>query len=204
MEMTPTPRQTALGMAALGFSLTIALCCAASPAFAQALVTTTNAVDLTPTANGFIAAAVGVLTAVAGLVSKFAISYLSSKTRINDSALEQLMASRLNDVLNLAIGYADTWMKAEVAKRGSQIQAVQFDNFFLAKAVEYAQSQAGGLLSFFGLSQAKLENMIRARMSAFLAVPTANSDVLIPTNALPASPSASAPNIGAAPAGLPA
>jgi len=139
-------------------------------------------VDFSPLANNAITAAITVLTIAAGVVSKFAVSFLASKTRLTDSTFEKLMADRVNDILMRAIDHADMWMKAQVADPQSSIREVRIDNMFIRIAVEYALRSMPDLIKYFGLTQQRIEDMIKARLNSFTDTPTVNSGI-VPTAA---------------------
>lgn len=173
----------ALGAAFIGFML-------AAPAFAQTAkaAATGEGVDLSGFALQAISVAVVILTGAAGVVSKFAISFLASKTKMNDSAFEALLASRVDDILNKAIGYAELWAKQQVADPNSDIRHVKIDNLFVRMAVEYAQGSMPDMIAHFGLTRERIENMIRARLNSFVPPPVVNSGTV--STALVSSPSA--------------
>lgn len=177
--------QRAARAAVLGFFLAVTpfltVVAGTNPAFAQAAgAVLATSVDLTSTANNVLALAIGALTVMAGILSKFTASWISSKTKMNDSAAEALLASRLNDIMLRGIDAADTYMKAQIADPNSPIKSYEFNSFFLAKAVEYVQDSADGILGYFGIDRRRLEEMLKARMSAFLHVPATDSGKLLP------------------------
>lgn len=167
---------------AVGFALfapifnTLAVQAATAPDFSPALAQT---VDFSPIANNVIAVAVAVLTVAAGVVSKFAVGFLASKTKLSDSAFEKMMADRVNDILLRAIDHSEMWMKEQVANPNSQIRSVRVDNFFLRTAVEYAQRSMPDLITYFGLTEKRIEDMIKARLNAYVETPPVN-DVNVP------------------------
>lgn len=81
---------TRLSIALISACVTFAIC---GPVFAQtAVVAAKEGVDFSPLANNVITAAVAALTVAAGIVSKFAVSFLSSKIRLSDSEFEEGLA----------------------------------------------------------------------------------------------------------------
>lgn len=189
MKQNKLPLLYALGAGLVGFAL-------AAPALAETarVAATGDGVDLSGFAMQAISVAAVVLTAAAGVVSKFAVSFLASKTRMNDSAFEALLASRADDILNKAIGYAELWAKQQVADPNSDIRSVKIDNLFVRMAVEYAQGSMPDIIAHFGLTKERIENMIRARLNAFVLSPAVNSGSVSTTSAGPsASPPTDAP-----------
>jgi hypothetical protein len=78
-----------------------------APAMAQNIdvVPPSGGVDFTPLAEQAIAVAITVLTVIAGVVSKFGVSWFASKTRMQDAQMEALLAERVNDILQRSIDY---------------------------------------------------------------------------------------------------
>jgi hypothetical protein len=152
----------------------------AGPVLAQAVTALppaapTGGIDFAPLAMNVIAAGVTIASIAAGIVSRFVISFLSSKIHMQDSAAEKLASDRVNDILFRAIDYAEAWSKTQVGDPNSQIRHVKIDNFFLGKAVEYSISAMPDLIKLFGLTREKLEAMIVSRLNAIMPVPPANS-----------------------------
>jgi len=135
-------------------------------------------VDFTPLASQVIAAVTVVLGVAASVLTKFAVSWISSKTKINDSALEKLMADRVDDVLHRAIDYATAWAKIQVADNNSPLKHVQIDNFFLRQAVDYAVRSMPDLIKYFNLTEARIADMIRSRLNVHMEVPKADSGIV--------------------------
>lgn len=174
----------------------------ASPAFAQGVVSA--GVDFAPTLNSVIGTLAVIATAGGGVVIKFLVAYLAGKANLQNTELSALAEEKLNRALNLAIEYAELWMKSQIADPKSQIRNVQFDNFFLEQAVKYAISSIPGwILDHFKLrvngviDTARIADMIRARLNKFIPVPVLNSDV-IGTASMPIAPMPSAPTSAAA------
>lgn len=162
-----------LCVAALAALIGLMVC---GPVFAQSGVALAqNGVDLSPLANNVIAVAVAVLTVAAGVVSKFAVSFLASKTKMSDTAFEKMMADRVGDILLRAIDYAEMWAKTQVADPNSSIRDVRVDNLFVRVAVDYAQRSMPDLIKYFGLTRERIEDMIKARLNTYVATPPADS-----------------------------
>jgi hypothetical protein len=148
-----------------------------APAIAQSIdaVPPSGGVDFTPLAEQAIAVAITVLTVIAGVVSKFGVSWFASKTRMQDAQLEALLAERVNDILQRSIDYAEMWMKNEVANPNSQIKNVQIDNFYVRTAADYAIPAMPDLIKFFGLTRERIENLIRSRLNGITVTPIVDS-----------------------------
>lgn len=149
------------------------------PAWAQ-VAAAPGGVDFGPVLTNLITAGAGILVVAAGILSKFAVSWLSSKTRLSDSQFEAGLAARLNDILLKAIDYAEAYMKAQVADPTSQIHSVRFDNMFVGIAVDYAMRSMPDIIKYFGLTPERIGDMIRSRLNAYMATPLANSGAVKP------------------------
>lgn len=156
------------------------------PAMAQAVTAPSGGVDFTPLATQVLTAVTAILGVAATVLTKFAVSWMSSKTKINDTALEKLMADRVDDVLHRAIDYANAWAKAQVADPNSPLKHVQIDNFFLRQAVDYAVKSMPDLIAYFKLTDQRIADMIRSRLNSHLATPVPNSGVVVTTGSAPA------------------
>jgi hypothetical protein len=148
-----------------------------APAMAQNIdvVPPSGGVDFTPLAEQAIAVAITVLTVIAGVVSKFGVSWFASKTRMQDAQMEALLAERGNDLLQRSLDYAEMWMKNEVANPNSQIKHVQIDNFCVRTAADYAIASMPDLIKFFGLTRERIENLIRSRLNGITVTPIIDS-----------------------------
>jgi len=162
------------------------------PAIAQTVAAPSGGVDFTPLASQVIAAVTVVLGVAASVLTKFAVSWISSKTKMNDNALEKLMADRVDDVLHRAIDYAVAWSKTQVADPNSPLKHVQIDNFFLRQAVDYAVRSMPDLIKYFNLTEARIADMIRSRLNAHMDVPKVDSGIVKTTLAAPDAPAAPA------------
>lgn len=133
------------------------------------------AIDFTPWALQGIDVLALVLTVCAGFVTKFAISWFASKTKMSDSQFEAIAADRVNDILHKAIDAGEAWMKAQVADPNSPIKRVEVNNFLLAQIIAIAQSSMPDLIKFFGLTEDRLRAMILSRLNGYMAVPAADA-----------------------------
>lgn len=145
-------------------------------------------VDLSPFALQAIDVCVMVLTVLAGVVSKFAISWLAAKTRLSDTEFEKVSADRVNDILLRAIDYAEIQAKAAVADPDSGITKVKIDNFFLRMAIGYAEGAMPDLIKQFGLTRERIEGMIRSRLNSVVLVPPVNSGAITPVTSAATNP----------------
>lgn len=152
---------------------------AAAPAIAQM----TDGVDLRQTAVAGIEWVGMALGTVLTVLGGFAIRFVSSKIGLANSELEKSLADRLNEIINRGIEYAMTTAINEVNKPGSGLAEVKFDNWFMSLAASYVNTSAPGIIKKFGLTQERIEDMIKARMPAYLAnVPIAGG---LPTPDVP-------------------
>src|SRR5882672_2603298 len=176
MEVAHVRRFEFIGAPIYGLVLGFALVYVAMdlPALAQAAIPM-GGVDFGPLATNTIAVSVMVLTVGAGVVARFLIGFLSSKAGLHDTQAQALLADRVNDILHRAVDYAEAWAKTQVADPNSQIHHVQIDNFFMAQAVRFAMSAMPDLIKTFGLTEARIEAMILARLNPIMPVPAANS-----------------------------
>ncbi|MEJ2117802.1 MAG: hypothetical protein P8Y36_07830 [Alphaproteobacteria bacterium] len=135
----------------------------------------TGGVDFSPLAMQVIALVGFALTAIVGVLARSAVRWLASKARINDSEAERLLADRVGDILVKSVDYAESWAKAQVADPNSPMRHVQIDNFFVREAVRYAMNSMPDLISHFGITEARLEDMVRARLAPLMGDPEVNS-----------------------------
>lgn len=135
----------------------------------DAYVFTANAqtVNMSPTAGALIDYAGSLLAAVLSAVGAWAIRYLNARTALVSSQTEADYAARLNDIIHRGIEYGVAAMKNEVAKPGSGISEVKFDNYFLSLAASYVNRNAPGLIAKFAITQNRLEEMITARLPGY-------------------------------------
>lgn len=179
--MTYTPAQWASFRYAFTHSFILAFCAftlvllAANPAYAQSIDEVPFTVDFTPIGEQVISVMVVILTALAGVVSKFAISWLASKTAMQDGEAEALLAARVHEILLKAIDYAEMYAKRELADNTSGIKNVRIDNYFVRIAVEYAMRAMPDMIKHFNLTEERLGDMIRSRLNNVTRTPVADS-----------------------------
>jgi hypothetical protein len=174
---------------ALGFFTPILLGTLVPTVVMAAPMAVQAAIDFTPWAMQGIDILAVVLTVGAGIVAKFAVSFLASKTKLSDTQFEALAADRVNDILVKSIDAGEAWMKAQVADPNSPIKRVEVNNFLLEQIVRIAQTSMPDLIKFFGLTEDRLRTMILSRLNGYMAVPAADSGKV----ALTTSPEASEP-----------
>lgn len=126
-------------------------------------------VDMRPGAMAtidYIASAVGaVLTVLTG----FGIRFLNARTGLLNSEMEASLSARLNDIIYRGIDYARLMAENEVQKPGSGLQQVRFDNIFVSWAASYVNNNAPGILKRFQITDARLFDMIAARIPGYAA-----------------------------------
>jgi hypothetical protein len=154
---------------------------------AYAQTTTGDGVNFAPAVNNIITIVGGVLGTALTFLVGIGIRLGFAKVGLTDVQTQQLMADKINDAILKGIDYAEAWMKQEVAS-SSQINNVQFDNFFLKQAVQYVLTRVPDALSYMKIDEAHLSAMIMARINAFLKVPVAGSGVVEMTTSVPATP----------------
>lgn len=164
------PETLLVFLCVLALSFTFAL-----PVWAQSIDGQPFSVDFTPLASNVLNAVVVVLTVLAGVVSKFAVSWLASKTKMNDTEFEALAAARVHDILLKSIDYAEMYAKRELADPTSGLKNVKIDNFFVRMAAEYAQKSMPDLISLFKLTPERIEEMIRSRLNSVTRTPSPDS-----------------------------
>lgn len=164
------------------------------PVLAIAQVTA-QTVDMRPVAASaleWVATALGTaLTVLAG----FAVRFVSSKIGVANTELEASLAARLNDIIHRAIDFAYMTALNEVNKPGSGLAAVKFDNWFMSMAASYVNSSAPEIIKKFGLSQARIEELIIARLPAYAASVPVSGGLATPVRATSAA-QANAPSAG--------
>lgn len=133
----------------------------AAPAYAQGT-------DVRPFLSQIIDVLAMVLMGAGSVLIGFLLRWLKSKTNMQDNEFEALMASRLNDILHRSIEHAVVVAKNEVAKPGSGLESVKFDNFFLNIATNLAMKSMPDIIDYFKLSKERIEEMIISRMGGYL------------------------------------
>lgn len=149
------------GLVALFVVLAVAVIASAADA---------QTVDMRSTAGSvleWIAIALGtVLTTIVGV----GIRLVMAKFGLANSQYEQNLSDRLNDIIHKGIDFALASAMNEVQKKGSGLEAVKFDNYFMSIAASYIAPRAGEILAKFKVNQEKLEEMIWARIPAYASV----------------------------------
>lgn len=119
--------------------------------------------------------ATDILTGVAALLgtaltalASVAVRLVFAKFGLANSQYEQNLNDRLNDIIHKGIDFAFATAINEVQKPGSGLAAVKFDNYFMSVAASYIAPRAGEIITKFKITQEKLEEMIWARIPAYM------------------------------------
>ena len=156
----------------------------AAAAFAQNLPPATGTgVDFGPLAMQAISIASVVLAGAGAWVARWAIRFLASKAHVQDTQLEDMLAQRVDYVINKGIDYAEAWAKNEVANPNGKIRNVQFDNVFIEMATNYVVDAIPETLSKFNLTPKGIERRVLARLNALMGTPEADSGAPKPVGA---------------------
>ena len=138
------------------------------PAYAQ------TGVDMRPLATSALEWLAMALTTVLTVLGGFAIRYVGARTGLSNSEFEKSLNDRLDDIIHKAIDSAHMAALNEVNKPGSGLAEVKFDNFFLSMAASYVNRSAPEIIKYFSLTQQRIQEMITARLPAYVAsVPVA-------------------------------
>jgi hypothetical protein len=124
--------------------------------------------DVRPVINDVIDVVALALMAGGGVLIAFVMAWIKSRTKMQDNEFEALLASRLNDILHRSIEHAVVVAKNEVAKPGSGLEAVKFDNWFLNIAAGLAMKQMPDIIEYFQLSKEGIEEMIISRLGGYV------------------------------------
>lgn len=144
-------------------AVAVAVLLDASGVMAQTVDMRGPAIDVLTVVAGFLGTA---LTALAGV----GVRLVMAKFGLANSQYEQNLNDRLNDIIHKGIDFALATAVNEVQKRGSGLEAVKFDNYFMSVAASYIAPRAAGILTKFKVSQEKLEEMIWARIPAYASI----------------------------------
>jgi hypothetical protein len=182
------PQVTRIHTFLLTFAAAFVLC---APVFAQVaaqVAAPSGGVDFTPVANSLITTVGSALGVAATVVAGFLMQFLFAKAKLNDAQLEQLMASRLNEILLKSIDFGEAWLKAQVADPSSPIKHMTFNNLVLDVMARYAAASAPEIIAKFKLTDARIKDMIRARIAPYLMTPVADQGELHTITAAPVAP----------------
>ena len=149
----------------------------ASPALAQAVLpppADSSGLDFGPILVSLIGLAAMVITVGGGVLVRFGVSFLSSKTGLSNAMLENLFADRIMTAVNAGIDYAEAKLKAEVGDPNSQIRNVKVDNYFLKLAAEYAMSRYPDAIAYFKLDKATIEQITLRQLNSIIGTPEEN------------------------------
>jgi hypothetical protein len=145
----------------IGFAIFIAI--SIDPVYAQ------TTVDMRPTVNSILEYTAAALTTVLTVLAGFGIRFVAARIGMSNSELEASLMARLNDIIHKGIDYAYIAATNEVNKQGSGLEAVKFDNWFMSLAATYVNRGAPDIIKKFGLSQERIQDMIMARLPAYVA-----------------------------------
>lgn len=112
----------------------------------------------------------GILGTALTALATVAVRFVFAKFGLANSQYEQNLNDRLNDIIHKGIDFAIATAINEVAKKGSGLEAVKFDNYFMSVAASYIAPRAAGILKKFSITQSRLEEMIWARIPAYAQV----------------------------------
>lgn len=150
-------------------------------AFAQ------STVDVRPALNEFLGWLQSALMVATTTLVAFGIRFVTGKIGLQDSELEASLNARLDEIIHKGIDYAYTTAINEVNKPGSGLEAVKIDNFFLSLVLSYVMDSAPEIIAWFGLTPTRIENMIKARLPAYMGnIPIEGGLPSVPTPAAPA------------------
>lgn len=141
--------------------IVIVLIVSATGAHAQTVDLRSPAFEVVTWVAGLLATA---LTAVATVVIRLVLV----KIGMENSKLEQNLNDRLNDIIYKGMDFALATAENELKKKGSGLEAVKFDNIFISYAASYIAERAPEILRKFTVTQEKLEEMIWARVPAYM------------------------------------
>lgn len=126
-----------------------------------------TAVDLRSPATEVVTWVGGMLGTALTALAAVGIRFVFAKFGLANSQYEQNLNDRLNDIIHKGIDFAIATAVNEVQKSGSGLEAVKFDNYFMSVAASYVAPRAAGILKKFSITQARLEEMIWARIPAY-------------------------------------
>lgn len=150
-----------VGISAMTILIVVALIVSATGAHAQTVDLRSPAFEVVTWVAGLLATA---LTAVATVVIRLVLV----KIGMENSKLEQNLNDRLNDIIFKGMDFALATAENEMKKKGSGLEAVKFDNIFISYAASYIAERAPEILRKFTVTQEKLEEMIWARVPAYM------------------------------------
>lgn len=158
--MKPDNRHLSI-LALIGFALLVMF--TIDPVYAQ------TTVDMRPAVNSLLEYTAAALTTVLSVLGMFGIRFVAARIGMSNSELEASMMARLDMIIHKGIDYAFIAATNEVNKPGSGLAAVKFDNWFMSLAATYVNRGAPEIIKKFGLSQERIQDMIMARLPAYVA-----------------------------------
>lgn len=144
------------------------------------LLAAATTIDFAPLANDMIGIASGVLSAAAPVIVWFVVTWLHNKKLLVTAQQEQIVAARVDDLLQKAIGYGQSTLENANA---AHLTKVSITDPTLAKAASFAIAQAPALLAKAGYDVSTTEGqhavvrMVTARMG--IPVPDVTSEVTL-------------------------
>jgi hypothetical protein len=152
----------------------------------EAILSPAWAIDFTPLAVQGLDILQMAALVLGGILTKFAVSWLSTATGLKNAEMERVLADQANAILNRAISMAYAAALAKVNDPNSPIKKVEFDNVFINMAVNYALTSMPGIIAKFGLTEQRIRDMIIARLPDWMhgeATLTASDVVIAEANA---------------------
>jgi hypothetical protein len=130
-------------------------------------------------------------------VATVAVRFLFARFGLANSQLEQNLNDRLSDIIHKGIDFALASAQNEVQKRGSGLEAVKFDNYFISIAASYVAERAPQILKRFSVTQEKLEEMIWARIPAYAQIVPVEGGAKTPETVKQVNQATGGPNVAA-------
>ena len=128
-----------------------------------------STVDVRPAVTSLLEWVAMALTTALTVLVGFGVRFVTGKIGLQNSELEASLVTRLDDIIHKGIDYAYTTAVNEVNKPGSGLAEVKIDNWFMALALSYVNDSAPGIIAKFGLTPQRIEDMIKARLPAYMA-----------------------------------
>lgn len=124
------------------------------------------AIDLGPLAVTSIDMVQVILLAIAGWLSTYGVKFLASRVLLQDTQLETLLASRLNEALAHGIALAAAAARKKATESGKLV--IEIDNPFVEIAAKYVISAMPDTLKRFGWTMERLQRAIVSRAQQML------------------------------------
>lgn len=124
------------------------------------------AIDLGPIAINAIDATQVILLGLAGWLSTYGVKFLASRVALQDTQIETLLASRLNEALAFGINLAAAAARKKATEAGRL--TIEIDNPFIEIAAKYVISAMPDTLRKFGWTTEQLQRAIITRAQQVL------------------------------------